>query len=237
MSSDLATRWPAERMIAAVAASPAAVTVHDKATWLGLFTDDAEIHDPVGSRPHGTPQARDRFYDTFIAPNDIRFDVEHDVAQGDVVVRDLVIATRMSTGLQVDVPTHIRYQLVEQDGELKVHRLYAHWELRPMVFKTLGTGLLGWRTYLKLSAHMLRCQGLGGVFGFMRGFRTAGQRGRDAAEQFLVGHDLDWSKLNLGGDQATATIRQQARRGVCWMRFDARGAVVEHCFYWNSDSA
>ena len=75
-----------------VGRSPAAVAAHDKAAWLGLFARYSLVEDPVGSRPcvsrpsdstHNGPLAR--FYDTFIAANDIRFVVERDMIGGDVV--------------------------------------------------------------------------------------------------------------------------------------------------------
>lgn len=165
--------------------SPAAVAVHDKATWLSLFSREGLVNDPVGSRPHKTDGEIDRFYETFIAPNQIHFDVEHDTVCGNTVIRDLIIQTTMSTGLKVDVPTHIRYELVEEGGQLKVHRLYAHWELAPMVLQTLKAGMPGLVTYSKLSVHMIRCQGLGGVFGFMKGFGGVGMQGKQRAEAVL----------------------------------------------------
>ena len=183
--------------------SPAAVAVHDKATWLGLFARDAFVNDPVGSKVHCGADAIDRFYETFIAPNKIVFDVEHDTVCGNTVIRDLIIETTMSTGLKVDVPTHIRYELVEEDGELKVHRLFAHWELSPMVLQTLKAGVSGLVTYSKLSVHMIRCQGMGGVFGFMQGFGGVGGKGRGKAEKLLAAlRDVDWDAANevLGSD-------------------------------------
>lgn len=165
--------------------SPAAVAVHDKTAWLNLFASDGLVNDPVGSKPHIGQAAISRFYDTFIAPNKIHFDVEHDVVCGNTVVRDLIIETTMSTGLKVDVPTFIRYELIEESGELKVHRLFAHWELSPMVMQTLKSGTKGLLTYSKLSVHMIRCQGMGGVMGFMKGFGGVGKAGKQRAEQFL----------------------------------------------------
>ena len=74
-------------MLACVSASPEAVAAHDRAAWLGLFAENAEIHDPVGSRPHAGPAAIACFYDTFIAPNTIHFEVAHELACGDSVAR------------------------------------------------------------------------------------------------------------------------------------------------------
>lgn len=166
--------------------SPAAVAAHDKASWLALFAHDSLVNDPVGSKPHQGHEEISRFYDTFIAPNKIVFDVDKDTVCGNTVVRDLIIKTTMSTGLQVDVPTHIRYELIVDNGALKIHNLYAHWELMPMVLQTLKQGLTGLVTYGKLSVHMIRCQGMGGVMGFMRGFGGVGKRGKLRAEEWLT---------------------------------------------------
>lgn len=174
-----------QALLDAVKASPAAVAAHDKRAWLELFARDAEVNDPIGSRPHAGPQAIERFYETFIAPNNIRFEVDQDVVSGHSVVRDVSIVTVMPTGLTVSVPTHIRYELTESPQGPRIQRLYAHWELAPMVWQTLRTGLLGLRTYTKLSWRMIRCQGLGGVFGFMRGFAGVGRDGKRKAESLL----------------------------------------------------
>lgn len=175
-------------LLATVKRSPQAVAAHEKAAWLALFTDDAQVHDPVGSRGHGDALARDRFYDTFIAPNNIEFRVEHDIVCGSTVVRDLVIHTHMGgTNLQVNVPLFIRYEVVEQAGQLRVHRLYAHWELLPMmtgqVFSQgVGNGVLA---LFKLTGNMLRHQGISGALGFSRGFIGVGAKAKARAELCL----------------------------------------------------
>lgn len=218
--------------------SPAAVAVHDKATWLGLFSADGLVNDPVGSKPHQGREAIDRFYETFIAPNKIIFDVEHDVVCGDTVVRDLIIETTMSTGLKVDVPTFIRYELVEEGGVLKVNRLYAHWELAPMVMQTLKAGLSGLVTYSKLSVHMIKCQGMGGVMGFMQGFGGVGGKGKARAEKLMAAlRDLDWEAANeaLGSearldmpDSTDMDFEPFARlcEGLRWKKVLAAGQTV-----------
>lgn len=170
-------------------ASPTAVAAHDRAAWLALFSDSAEIQDPVGSRPHRSREQRERFYATFIAPNQIRFEVDHDVVCGQTVVRDVVIHTAMGdTGLAVAVPLHIFYDIANQAGRPRVTRLHAHWELWPMlsgeVFKA-GAGVAlpaMWR----LSLNMLRHQGLGGAMGFSRALFGVGQAAKQAAEIFLA---------------------------------------------------
>src|SRR5689334_1417234 len=131
-------------LLAFVAQSPKLCAAHDKAGWLGLFAHDGEINDPVGSRPHGTPEARSNFYDTFIAPNALAFSVEHDIVCGMSVMRDLSIESTMASGLKISVPMHLRYELVDEDGALKIRRLFAHWELPGMLAQQLSS-LKGWQ--------------------------------------------------------------------------------------------
>ncbi len=218
--------------------SPAAVAAHDKNRWLNLFASDGLVNDPVGSKPHIGRGAIDRFYDTFIAPNDIHFDVEHDVVCGNTVVRDLVIETTMSNGLRVDVPTFIRYELIEEGGALKVHRLYAHWELLPMVMQTMKTGMKGLVAYNKLSIHMIRCQGMGGVFGFMRGFGGVGKAGKAIAEEFLGALSAgnarhaatllaDDASLEIPGfSTMDASLFAEELKGLKWQKMIAAGRTV-----------
>ncbi|HEY9303078.1 MAG TPA: ketosteroid isomerase family protein, partial [Mycobacterium sp.] len=76
-------------LLAAVERSPHAAAAHDRAGWVGLFTPDGRVEDPVGSRPHVGPSEIGRFYDTFIGPRDIAFHRDLDVVVGPSVVRDL----------------------------------------------------------------------------------------------------------------------------------------------------
>lgn len=180
MSSDFSR----EAMLATVQGSPEAVASHDKDAWLGLFADDSLVNDPVGSTPHTDSGQRGRFYDAFIAPNDIRFDVDHDIVCGDTVARDVIIRIGMDSGLQVSVPAHLRYELVEQSDGLRIAGLFAHWELIPMVLGTLGSGIKGWTTYARLTVRMIARQGFGGVLGFMKGFLGVGRGGKRARKRF-----------------------------------------------------
>ncbi len=182
----MSSKPTAAELLAAVKASPAAVATHDRAAWVGLFAADGQVNDPVGSRPHTGRTAIKKFYDTFIAPNTIRFHVEHDVVCGMSVFRDLTIETVMPGGVTLRVPMHLRYDLIEEAGSLKIHRLYAHWELLPMIFQLLGTGLGGLWTAIKLGPQLIAHQGLDGVFGFMRGFSGVGGAGKRAVDAFLA---------------------------------------------------
>ncbi|EKT78151.1 hypothetical protein WSS_A33965 [Rhodococcus opacus M213] len=173
-------------LLAVVGRSPSAVAVHDRAAWVGLFSDGARVNDPVGSRPHVGTAAIARFYDTFIAPNSITFHVTRDVVCGMSVVRDLDLETRMSTGVVLTVPMHLRYDLVVESGVVAVDGLYAHWELPVMIAQLARAGWRGAAASVKLAPQLLSNQGVLGVTGFMRGLRTVGRPGRNAATGFLV---------------------------------------------------
>jgi len=171
--------------VAYVSQSPKLCQAHDRAGWVGLFASDGQVNDPIGSKPHEGRAAIERFYDTFIAPNHIAFDVEHDIVDGMSVMRDLTLTSTMSTGLAIPVPMHLRYDLVEENGALKIRRLYAHWELPVLLAAQMGT-LKGWITSMKLTPALLKHQGFSGLMGFMRGMRGNGRAGKPVAEAFLA---------------------------------------------------
>ena len=136
--------------LALVECSPAAVAAHDKQGWLQIFARDCVVEDPVGSVPHvcsagdqGPDSPLSRFYDTFISANDICFLVERDIVCDRHVVRDLSIEITMSPQVVVTVPMHLLYELTQQDGELRIARLAAHWELGPMLRQQMA---LRWAT-------------------------------------------------------------------------------------------
>jgi len=176
----------ASDLLSAVLASPHAVAVHDRASWVGLFTQDAVVNDPVGASPHTGRVAIERFYDTFIAPNTITFHVDHDFAAPGTILRDLTIEIRMSTGATVRVPMHLRYRMVTVDGELKIAHLAAYWELPAMVGKLLRTGPAGLGAGTKLGWLLLRNQGIAGLTGMARAATGVGRRGKDIAAQLLT---------------------------------------------------
>ncbi|MBB5918205.1 hypothetical protein BJY24_007117 [Nocardia transvalensis] len=175
----------AAELLATVERSPQAVAAHDRAAWVGLFADGARVEDPVGSRPHRGTAAIERFYDTFIAPNGIAFRIEQDVVCGMAVYRDLAIETTMSTGVTLRVPMHLRYDVAQVGGELKITELHAHWELPVMIGQLLAAGVPGLTAAAKLAPQLLGNQGIGGALGFARGFVRVGAAGKRAATDLL----------------------------------------------------
>lgn len=196
--------------LALVERSPAAVARHDRAAWMQLFARFSLVEDPVGSAPHinGIFDARSgfrsadrlrRFYETFIAPNTIKFHVDRDIVCGLHVVRDLTIEITMAPLVVVRVPMHLLYELTLEDDELKIFRLAAHWELRPMLQQQMRAGWRSMRVGNAAAVRMVRYQGLAGVAGFMRALRSVGAAGKQQAERFA-------RYFNAGDAQALASL-------------------------------
>jgi hypothetical protein len=186
-------RATSEELLELVSRSPAAVAVHDKGAWLELFSRGAVIRDPVGTAPHrrtvsGAASAGDpigRFWETFIAPNRIRFTSYQDIVIGNEVIRDVSIRTELATGISIEVPAFLIYGTTEEEGEARIDALTVHWELRSMVGQVIGAGLAGLSTMIQLAWRMLRIQGAAGVLGFAQGlFRGIFGRGRRAVRDF-----------------------------------------------------
>lgn len=190
-------KYSNEEIIEVVRRSPQAVAAKSREDWVSIFAAYNIVEDPVGSAPHisGVYDARsgkrgnaplERFFDTFIAPNGIVFDVQRDIVSGYHVMRDMTIEITMSPAVRVKVPMHALYVLGEQGGSLRVFRLAAHWELVPMVKQALSFGGASLSVMAALGWRMWRIQGLGGILGFCRGVRTVGARGKHVVEAFAT---------------------------------------------------
>ena len=103
-----------EKLYALVKRSPELVDRHDREGWLGLFSSEAVAEDPVGGGLNrkgkdwrGDRDGLSRFYDIFIAPNDIKFTVNQDIVMGNEVVRDVLIRTRLPNGAVSEVAAYL----------------------------------------------------------------------------------------------------------------------------------
>ncbi len=181
-----------QALMTCVEGSPAAVAVHNKPEWLSLFADCAVVEDPVGSKPQinladDTGQSPlSRFYETFIAANDIIFHVENDVVCTGAVVRDLEIEIRMSEKVTVRVPMHLLYELTTENGEVRIKRLAAHWELMPMLRQQMQFGLASAVAGVSSFWRMLRHMGLSGLQGFLQARETVGEEGKKKVEALVA---------------------------------------------------
>nr|WP_174401292.1 ketosteroid isomerase family protein [Mycolicibacterium sphagni] len=177
---------PRSALLDAVDRSPLMAAEHDRAGWVGLFTADGQVEDPVGSRPHVGPEQIGRFYDTFIAPRQIVFRHEADIVSETTVIRDVVLEVGMGPSVTMRIPAVLRYDLRDVATQWRIERLRAYWELPTMVVQFAGNGLAAGPQALELSRALVRNQGLRGSLGFAAGFRGARFRGKRTVRAFLT---------------------------------------------------
>jgi Nuclear transport factor 2 (NTF2) domain len=197
-------------LLAAVERSPQAAAARDRAGWVGLFTTDGRIEDPVGSRPHVGHAQIGRFYDTFIGPRDITFHPDLDIVSGPVVLRDLELEVAMGPAVTMHIPALLRYDLEEDpreaNGQWQIAQLRAYWELPAMMRQFLGSGPQALSPALRLSRGLLGNQGLRGTAGFATGFRRVGTRQKKLVQVFLSALARDDVPGVLGALSPTAAI-------------------------------
>ena len=211
-----------------VRSSPAAVAAHDKAGWIALFDDDYVIEDPVGWHPvRGDEIAT--FWDAFIAPNDIEFDVHHDWIDGLHVVRDVTVVTTLGTGLVVRTPAHLRYELVERDGSLKVERMAAHWELAPNVAQMMRPRVAHLRSMGAMGASLMRNLGLGGTARYAAAVRSVGRKGKRALRAYLGTRVDDLDKVIASGNVVTANCTVDGEPAAVIATLDRKTRNVLDC--------
>ena len=195
-------------LLAAVEQSPEAAAAHDRSGWVGLFIGDGRVEDPVGSQPHVGRELIGRFYDTFIGPRDIVFHRDLDVVRAPVVVRDLELEVSMGSAVTMHIPAILRYDLREADGEWKIARLRAYWELPTMMLQFLRNGTRAVPATVQLGQGLLRNQRLGGTIGFATGFRRVGSRHKRLVDAFVsaIGRGDHSAALRMLSSSAAMTL-------------------------------
>jgi len=195
--------FSSEELLAVAAASPDAAGRRDKKAWLDLFAATGEVEDPVGSLTcrKDVDGRLGRFFDTFIAPTEIRFDVHQDIVDNDTVLRDVTIHTRFPSGAALAVPAHVIYGMVREGGAVRIGRLAAHWELLTMIVAMFSCGFRGIATMVALSWRMLRVQGVRGYLSYTKALFTgvSRHRGRALARAAIAAinarDDAAWARL------------------------------------------
>lgn len=225
-------------LLALVERSPQAAGAHDRATWVGLFTVDGRIEDPVGSRPHIGREQIGRFYDTFIGPRAIKFHRDLDIISGSVVLRDLDIEVTMASAATMYIPAFLRYDLRIVNGQWQIVALRAYWELSAMMLQFFRIGPRAMVPALRLSRGLLGNQGLSGTAGFMTGFCRAGGRHKELVDTFLrtlVGGDK-FAALRALSPTATITLGEddvlcvddliERLDGASWTKMNSAGSTI-----------
>jgi hypothetical protein len=205
-------------LLAAVERSPEAAGAHDKAAWVGLFTDDGRVDDPVGSRPHIGHEQIGRFYDTFIGPRDITFHRDLDIVSGTSVIRDLTLEVGMSPSVRMMIPAILRYDLRAAESGWQIERLRAYWELPVQIGQFVRHGLASVPVSLHLASALLRNQRLSGTLGFVSGLRRPGGRGKQ-----LVERTWNCDKVIAAGNTVAASMTTLSGRGVVFAEVEDRG--------------
>jgi hypothetical protein len=221
----------AAELLAAVEASPRATAGHDKSAWVGLFTDDGCVEDPVGSRPHIGHAEIGRFYDTFIGPRQITFHRDLDIVAGTTVIGDLTLEVVMGSSVRMMIPVFLRYDLRATENAWRIARLRAHWELPAMMGQFLRNGVRSLPASLQLSAALVRNQRLVGTAGILSGFRGAGKQGKRLVEDALAYglltdelRECQWGKMIAAGNTVAAAVTASSGRGVLFAKVE-RGAI------------
>jgi hypothetical protein len=204
-----------QELLAVIERSPESVAAHQRDNWLGLFARDALIEDPVGSPPaRKATGALGRFWDTFIAPHEIRFEVRRDHVIGRDVFRDAVIHTRVAPHVTIEVPAYLLYQLDDGADGLQVRRMAAHWQLGRLSLGALKLGPRAWLPMTRLFGRMLRIMGLSWVGGYLASLWSGiGARGLSAAAELARALDTrDAAALAALFVDDTATVELGAER-------------------------
>lgn len=171
--------------LATAARSLAAASARDRDAWVGLFTSDARVEDPVGSRPHRGRAAIGRFFDTFIGPRDVAYLPDVDIVSGSTVIRDGILQAVLGS-VTLRVPIYIRYDIDEAGGDPKISALSAFWELPAMLGQFLRGGAGGVPAGLQLMRLLLVNQGAVGTFGFLGALRSSAAPGKRRFREFLA---------------------------------------------------
>jgi hypothetical protein len=183
-----------DTLLELVRRSPEIVARHDREAWLGLFSSGAVVEDPVGAglnrKGADWRKGRDglaRFYDVFIAPNDIAFTVHRDIVLGDEAVRDVTIQTALPNGAVSFVDAYLVYRCAEEEGRPVIEGLQAHWGFAANALGLLRkNGLRGFTASMGQFALMLRIQGLRRTAEYCSAlWRGISRRGERAVRAFI----------------------------------------------------
>lgn len=225
-------------LLTAVEQSPRAAGAHDRAGWVGLFTPEGRVEDPVGSQPHRGAEQIGRFYDTFIGPRDITFHRDLDIVDESVVIRDLELEAAMGPAVTMHIPAFLRYDMRNINGQWKIAALQAYWDLPAMMVQFLRNGTRAIPPMLQLTQGLHRNQGLRGTAGFMAGFRRPGVRhqrlvqaflGAVAREEVLVAARMLTSQAVITlGDNRSCDIHRlgELLSGADWSKMIGAGRTV-----------
>lgn len=224
-------------LLALVEALPAAAAAHDRDGWVGAFSDDARVEYPVGARPHTGRRDIERFYDTFIAPNRIRYHRDVDIVSGRTVMRDLTVELTTGSDLTLGIPAYLRYAI---DDANRISELQAFWELPGALWRFIRSGRAAIPAGFGIGRELLVNQGPAGALGMVQGLRRRTGRADRArgdvllaalagGDQLAVRRMLGRTPLVSIGDDTPVALDELGRRlrAATWAkRIDTGGSSV-----------
>jgi steroid Delta-isomerase len=124
--------------------SRAAVAAKDRATWLGLFTEDAVVQDPIGPSPldpsgegQRGKEAIAAFYDNVISTSEAtEFEMNQSYLCGDEVAEVGVIRITLAGGTHQAIVRGV--YTYRTDGAGKIAALRTFWESDAMEIVEVG---------------------------------------------------------------------------------------------------
>jgi hypothetical protein len=249
-------------LLAHAQASPTAVAAKDKRAWLALFADAGSVHDPVGTpacargahsfgRASG-PDDLERFYDCFIAPNTIRFEVHRDLVSDRSVVRDVTLHVTGPSGVPTAVAAHLVYTMVEAAGGLRIARMEAFWQPADVMRTVRRAGARGVAATVLNLWQLARSFGLAGSRAYLRGVRDRARSSvaRDAVRAWIgalaasdeerAGWEVEADKILVCGWAASCSLHARSgdreRHGVAVFELARPSASIHRArLYWDTE--
>jgi len=115
----------------------------DKATWLGLFADEAWLQDPVGPSPYDPSgegfrgkAAIEGFWDSVIGPAETCFDSRLRIPSGPDSCACWMVANNQMGEQSIDIDVMVTYQL-NAGGEIQ--SLRAFWDFQGVMEALAGS--------------------------------------------------------------------------------------------------
>ena len=129
-----------------------------------------------------------RFYDIFIGPNKIKFDVHQDVVVGDEMVREVSIHTTLPNGAITIVHCYLIYRIVEENGQPKIESLRAHWDFGNNALALMkNNGFKGMTGSAVQFGTMIKVQGMKRIIEYMGAmYKGILKKGIKAANAFAA---------------------------------------------------
>ena len=184
----------------------------DKARWLSLFSGDAWIEDPAGTRRYlagDSDRSLSAFYDIFIRESDLKVEIEQDFVSGNDVLRDGAIVIAMPQGSSIRVPAFLRYEVTDTG---QIGGLRAHWQITSAVWLALSTGGAGY--LIDLAQRFRSAAGMRGLGSLLTTIGITPWIGRLTAHRLMryleTGRFFEATLLFGGLDDDTIRVRSDA---------------------------